>query len=88
MLSQWLKELNTVIQCLAIKPKAIKIHDTHIKNTYIEIHNLYMTHFVGISQENYRVNYMLVVLRKTKLLLLRKIIVPYQRESLALVAYV
>ena len=87
MLSQWLKELNAVIQCLGIKPKAIKIHDTHIKNTYIKIHNLYMTHFVGYIKRKLQSKLHARRCRKTKLLLLIKIIIPYQRESLALVAY-
>ena len=84
MLSQWLKELNTAIQCLGIKPKAIKIHAPISRFTICS----YMTHFVGYITRKPQSKLHARRCRKTKLLLLRKIIVPYQRESLALVAYV
>ena len=71
-----------------LDPGPKKIHDTHIKNTYIKIHNLYMTHFVGYITRNLQSKLHARRCRKTKLLLLGKIIVPYQRENLALLAYV
>ena len=46
-----------------------------------------MTHFVGYITRKLQSKLHAGRYRKTQLLLLRKIIVPYQPESLALVAY-
>ena len=56
---------------------------TYHIDTYVKIHNLYMTHFVNYITRKLRSKLDARRCRKTKLFLLRKIIFPYQRESLA-----